>query len=195
MKDYYKEMDLATNATQEEIRGQFRRLAKEYHPDKNNSDYARQRFAQINEAYSVLSDIHKKNAYDSQRQAFFKNVFSHHHKAEQSTNRNDFFSSPLWGQVKNFASGMAHNFVEELDREIHEEYDDVDPFVERIAKIKVRHNNSGSISLNCTISPESLSEITSLASRGMDIEEFSADVGTMFASALTQALMTKWKGY
>ena len=195
MKDYYRDMDLATNATPEEIRGQFKRLAKEYHPDKNNSDYAKKRFAEINEAYNVLNDPQKRQEYDFHRNSFFNFQRNERRNHMDNQTSDSFFSSPMWSQVKTFATGMAQNFVEELDKEIQEEYSDIDPFVERVAKVTTRHNKSGSLSLTCNISSEDLKEITSLASRGMDIEEFSADVGTLLASHLSQALLAKWRGY
>jgi|ETNvirenome_6_85_1030632.scaffolds.fasta_scaffold72239_2 DnaJ-class molecular chaperone len=195
MKNYYRDMDLSENATQDEIRGQFKRLAKEFHPDKNTSDYASQRFAQVNEAYNVLNDPQKRQEYDFQRKSFYHFQREQRTQQQHSQNFDSFFASPMWSNMKNFASGMAKNIVQDLDREIRDEFTDVDPFVERVTNLKVRHNNSGSVSVNCTISEENLREITSMASRGMDVEEFSADVGTLFASALSQALMQKWRGY
>ena len=50
MRDYYRDMDLATNATFDEIKGQYRRLAKQFHPDRNNSTYAQERFREISDA-------------------------------------------------------------------------------------------------------------------------------------------------
>jgi curved DNA-binding protein len=203
MRDFYRDMDLASNATQDEIRGQFRRLAKQFHPDKNNSPYAKQRFEEISQAYATLSDPQKRQVYDFERQVQYSGGFhqnqTHHTQNQQSNSRQqgfeDFFKSPLWGAVKGFAGNMAQDFVQGLDDEIQGEYDDVDPFVERVAKITARNNASGSISVTCSISKEDLREITSLASKGMDIEDFSADVGVLFASALSQAIMTKWRGY
>jgi len=207
MRDYYRDMDLATNATADEIKGQFKRLAKQFHPDKNNSPYAEQRFKEITDAYSVLSDTDKRQQYDYQRQMFYNNSNNannatyqqpHNSQNQQHSRKqgfDDFFNSPLWGAVKGFAGNVAQDFVQGLDREIQEEYDDVDPFVERVTKITTRQNDSGSITVTCTITREHLKEITALASRGLDIEDFSADVGVLFASALSQAIMSKWRGY
>jgi curved DNA-binding protein CbpA len=206
MRDYYRDMDLAHNATQEEIKGQYRRLAKQYHPDRNqNNPYAEQRFKEVSEAYSVLSDATRRLQYDRERNSHY-NQSQSSYEYNQSSNAktrsqrpqeafNEFFNSPLWGAVKGFAGNMAQDFVQGLDDEIQGEFDDVDPFVERVAKITARNNPSGSISVTCSISKEDLRELTSLASKGMDIEDFSADVGVLFASALSQAIMQKWRGY
>lgn len=68
MKDYYKILEVSPTATDEEIKKSFRKLAKKYHPDTNGNDpKAVERFQDINEAYSVLSDEAKKKAYDDER--------------------------------------------------------------------------------------------------------------------------------
>lgn len=63
--DYYKILGVEQNATQQDIRKAYRRLAKKYHPDVNNSDPdAQRRFQAINEANEVLSDPEKRKKYD-----------------------------------------------------------------------------------------------------------------------------------
>jgi curved DNA-binding protein len=64
-KDYYAILGVPRNATPEEIKEAYRRLAKEYHPDKNPSPEAEERFKLINEAYQVLSDPAKRAEYDA----------------------------------------------------------------------------------------------------------------------------------
>ncbi|MBM3956859.1 MAG: J domain-containing protein, partial [Gemmatimonadetes bacterium] len=63
-RDYYEVLQLPRNATPEDIRKAFRRLALKYHPDRNKSGDASERFKEINEAYQVLSDPQRKAAYD-----------------------------------------------------------------------------------------------------------------------------------
>jgi len=65
LKDYYAILGVPRNATPEEIEEAYRRLAKEYHPDKNPSPEAEERFKLINEAYQVLSDPAKRAEYDA----------------------------------------------------------------------------------------------------------------------------------
>lgn len=66
-KDYYAILGVPRNATQEEIKRAYRRLALKYHPDKNQGDKeAEEKFKEISEAYEVLSDPHKRAIYDSQ---------------------------------------------------------------------------------------------------------------------------------
>jgi DnaJ-class molecular chaperone len=64
-KDYYEILGVGRSAGDEEIRSAFRSLARKYHPDKTgNNPEAENRFKEINEAYEVLSDPHRRNRYD-----------------------------------------------------------------------------------------------------------------------------------
>ena len=66
MVDYYKELGIGRNATQEEIKKAFRKLAVKYHPDKNQNDKSSEdKFKRVNEAYETLSDNNKKHVYDN----------------------------------------------------------------------------------------------------------------------------------
>ena len=63
-RDYYEILDVDRGASPAEIKRSFRRLAMQYHPDRNKSDGAEERFKEINEAYEVLSDSERRAAYD-----------------------------------------------------------------------------------------------------------------------------------
>jgi curved DNA-binding protein len=64
-KDYYKTLGVSKNATQKEIKSAFRKLAQQYHPDKNPGDKrAEEKFKDLNEAYEVLGDKQKRAKYD-----------------------------------------------------------------------------------------------------------------------------------
>ncbi|MEQ1816275.1 MAG: DnaJ C-terminal domain-containing protein [Nitrosomonas sp.] len=63
-KDYYKTLDVSRDATAEEIKKAFRRLARKYHPDVSKETDAEQKMKEVNEAYTVLSDPEKRAAYD-----------------------------------------------------------------------------------------------------------------------------------
>lgn len=64
-KDYYKTLGVDRKASEAEIKKQYRKLAKKYHPDKNQGDAtAEQKFKEIGEAYEVLGDKDKRAKYD-----------------------------------------------------------------------------------------------------------------------------------
>ena len=65
MKDYYQILGISRQSTPEEIKKAYRRLARQYHPDMNKGDKkAEERFKEISEAYSVLSEADKRKQYD-----------------------------------------------------------------------------------------------------------------------------------
>ncbi|CAN5195212.1 hypothetical protein BH09BAC2_BH09BAC2_19020 [soil metagenome] len=64
-KDYYQILEVTSAATFAEIKASYRRLAKLYHPDKNNgNELQEEKFKELNEAYAVLSDEHRRKRYD-----------------------------------------------------------------------------------------------------------------------------------
>ena len=64
LPDYYDILHVQKNASQDEIKKQFRLLAKKWHPDKKQSNDAEEKMAQINMAYEVLSNLQRKKMYD-----------------------------------------------------------------------------------------------------------------------------------
>ena len=70
-RDYYEVLGVSKTATDEEIKRAFRVLAKKYHPDVNKEEGAAEKFKEIGEAYSVLSDKNKRAQYDQFGHAAF----------------------------------------------------------------------------------------------------------------------------
>jgi molecular chaperone DnaJ len=62
--DYYETLGIAKNASKEEIKKAYKRLAKQYHPDISTEADAEAKFKEVSEAYSVLSDDQKRQQYD-----------------------------------------------------------------------------------------------------------------------------------
>src|SRR3989338_3643850 len=65
MANYYDILGVNKNASLAEIKTAYRKLALQWHPDRNKSSGAEKKFKEINQAYEVLSDSKKKQIYDS----------------------------------------------------------------------------------------------------------------------------------
>ena len=72
-KDYYEILGVSRDATDEDIKRSFRKLAKQYHPDVNKEAGAEEKFKEIGEAYAILSDATKRKQYDQFGHAAFEN--------------------------------------------------------------------------------------------------------------------------
>jgi DnaJ-class molecular chaperone len=72
-KDLYKVLGVAKSASQDEIKKAYRKLAIEYHPDKNKTKEAEDKFKEINQAYEVLGNEQKRKQYDQFGSASFEN--------------------------------------------------------------------------------------------------------------------------
>ena len=67
MTDHYTTLGLNSTATLADIKKAFRQKASFYHPDRNAADDAAARFRAVQEAYDILSDLEKRQAYDDNR--------------------------------------------------------------------------------------------------------------------------------
>lgn len=65
--DHYKILGVASNASSREISSAYRRLALQYHPDRNKTPHANDMMLRINTSYNILSDPNKRREYDSYR--------------------------------------------------------------------------------------------------------------------------------
>lgn len=73
-RDYYETLGISKGASNDEIKSAFRKLARQFHPDVNNDPSAEDRFKEINEAYAVLSDQEKRDAYNRYGHAGVENT-------------------------------------------------------------------------------------------------------------------------
>ena len=74
-RDYYEVLEIQKNASKEDIKNAYRRLALKFHPDRNKSPGAEEKFKEISEAYAVLSDNEKKAKYDTYGHVGTEDVF------------------------------------------------------------------------------------------------------------------------
>ncbi|CAL1265660.1 unnamed protein product [Larinioides sclopetarius] len=89
-QNYYKILGIDKKASNKEIKKAFRKLAMEYHPDKNKDPDAEEKFRKIAEAYEVLSDEKKRREYDQMGSSPFQGGGNGHHGFH--FNMNEFFS-------------------------------------------------------------------------------------------------------
>lgn len=90
-KDYYETMGVARDATQDDIKRSYRKLARKYHPDVSDDPKAEERFKEVGEAYEVLKDPEKRAAYDQ--------------LGAQWQSGQDFRPPPDWDQGFEFRDG------------------------------------------------------------------------------------------
>ncbi|MEC4683939.1 MAG: molecular chaperone DnaJ [Nitrospirota bacterium] len=94
-KDFYNILGVPRNASQDDIKKAYRKLAMQYHPDRNPGDKAAEaQFKSINEAYEVIGDPQKRQAYDSGGSGFFEG-FDGGFGRGGATNFGDVFSDVL----------------------------------------------------------------------------------------------------
>ena len=74
-REYYDVLTVTRSASKEEIKNAYRKLALQYHPDRNKSPGAEEKFKEISEAYAVLSDDEKRKRYDTYGHVGAEEVF------------------------------------------------------------------------------------------------------------------------
>jgi molecular chaperone DnaJ len=75
-RDYYEVLGVSKNASKDKIKDAYRKLAMQYHPDRNKAPDAEEKFKEISEAYAVLSDDEKRQQYDMLGHAGFDQRYS-----------------------------------------------------------------------------------------------------------------------
>ena len=105
--DYYAILGVGKNADAKEIKAKYRKLAKEYHPDKNPGDKrAEENFKKVSEAYAVLSDPKKKKNYDMFGSEKFHQQFSQE-DIFRGANINDILRDMGVGDIFGFGGGFG----------------------------------------------------------------------------------------
>lgn len=137
-KDYYKILGVDKNASQEEIKKVYRKLAQKYHPDVNpNNKSAEEKFKEVSEAYSVLGDEEKRKQYDNRLRYFGEGAqrsFGYEYRPfDFSTSGFDFSDPGSFGNIFDFFSGgrtatatrtMAPQRGADITAEVHLSFED-----------------------------------------------------------------------
>lgn len=108
MKKYYKTLGLTEQATPEEVKKAYRKLALKYHPDRNQTKEAEEKFKKINEAYSNIVNpdknySHAREGFDQQGfsdffdpfEGIFGNIFKNNQKQKKKKNKSVRFTVPI----------------------------------------------------------------------------------------------------
>ena len=92
-RDYYEILGIPKDTPDYEIKKRYRQLALKYHPDRNKDSEAPEKFKEISEAYSILSDNQKRQLYDSHGHAGIDNRYSNMNYYSQE----DYHTNDVWG--------------------------------------------------------------------------------------------------
>ncbi len=104
-KSLYETLEVSPNASHEEIKKSYRRLARKYHPDINKTKDAEEKFKEINAAYEILSDEKKKAQYDQFGDSMFGGQsFGDFARSQGGINLDDILSS-IFGHQGGFGGG------------------------------------------------------------------------------------------
>ena len=105
-KSLYETLEVSENASKDEIKKAYRKLARKYHPDVNKDKEAEEKFKEINAAYEVLSDEQKKLQYDQHGDSMFGNQNFHDFAQGQGSNADlDDILRQMFGQSAGFGGG------------------------------------------------------------------------------------------
>jgi curved DNA-binding protein len=117
-KDYYEVLEISFEATDRQIKEAYRRLAFQYHPDRNASDPgAVERMKSINEAYAVLSDPAKRQRYDSLRQSYGTSAYD---RFREGYSENDIFRGSDINQIfEEISRSFGFRGFEDIFKEVY----------------------------------------------------------------------------
>lgn len=117
-KDYYEILGVNRNSTQHEIKDAYRKLAFQYHPDRNREDLsAVEKMKEINEAYAVLSDSRKRKDYDSLREQYGSYGYD---RFKQRYSEEDIFRGSDINQIlEEMAKAFGFRGFDEVFREFY----------------------------------------------------------------------------
>lgn len=118
MRNYYEILGVRRDATQEEIKNAYRKLAKKYHPDSSGSQEDKQKFQEVQEAYAVLSDPEKRKTYDYYGHAAYQNASFTHHSSGHSHENCSGCNGKCDGSCGHESGSCGHHHDQEEEPEI-----------------------------------------------------------------------------
>ena len=133
-KNFYEELGLKENATQDEIKSSYRRLVKKHHPDAGGET---DRFLSIQDAWETLNDPDKKNQYDKTLSSFQKSSNFHDANWEEKINTKKYSSKIKDNEVKNWMKYIynpINKFISQIIKPLSQEIKELsaDPYDEEL---------------------------------------------------------------
>ncbi len=196
-KSLYQTLHISENASLDEIKKAYRKLARQYHPDINKTPEAEEKFKEINGAYEILSDPQKKAEYDQYGDSMFNGQnFSDFSRSYQGADLNDILKNIFGGRGKGFNSGSAGfgGFDFDFGNGMH---DNIDLDIEASVAISLKsallgdtiriHLNSASFELKI---PEGITQGSKLRAKGKGKK-----LGNMVGDAIITITITPEDGY
>ncbi|KAJ6677152.1 DNAJ-like protein 1 MITOCHONDRIAL-RELATED [Salix viminalis] len=126
--DYYSTLNVSRNATLQEIKSSYRKLARKYHPDMNKGAGAEDKFKEISAAYEVLSDDEKRSLYDRFGEAGLQGEFDGYGSGSQGVDPSEIYNTFFGGSDGFFGGrggdgGLNFNFRNMGNEDLDIRYD------------------------------------------------------------------------
>jgi len=176
-KDYYKIMEVQENATADEIKKSYRKLARKYHPDVSKEAGAEDKFKEVGEAYEVLKDPQKRGEYDGLRKAGYtggqqfrpppgwESNFGVHGDTDMgSGDFSDFFET-LFGRRQPGTGQRGQRVQRGRDLRYHVDVSLEDAYAGATRTLQLTHPDGGARTLNVKI-PEGVQDGQQIRLRG-----------------------------
>ncbi|CAH2053439.1 unnamed protein product [Thlaspi arvense] len=139
--DHYSTLNVDRNASLQDIKSAYRKLARKYHPDMNKNPGAEDKFKQISAAYEVLSDEEKRSAYDRFGEAGLEENFNGSQDTSEGVDPFDLYSAFFGGSDGFFggmgeSGGMGFDFMNKRSLDLDIRYDMRLSFEESVFGVK-----------------------------------------------------------
>ena len=136
-RDYYEILGVSKTASKDDIKKAYKKLALQYHPDRNKEAHAEEKFKEISEAYAVLSDDEKRKTYDSHGHAGFDQRYSQE-DIFRNANFEDIFGDMFGGSIFEsfFGGGRRKQRGQDIQVSVTLDFEDVRHSTEKNIPLK-----------------------------------------------------------